>query len=66
MSIRKARRDFERLKESVAPKQPLSQQTFFVRFDDETEAEALALYDLAEWPEGAIVVECLAGDRMIL
>jgi hypothetical protein len=33
------RRDLERLKESVVPIQPPSQQIFFVRYDDETDAQ---------------------------
>jgi len=66
MNIRKARAELNKLKEAAAPVPPVKPQTFFVRYDDETNTQALARYGLDAWPEGTIIVECLAGDRKIL
>ena len=48
-----------------APTRPLSQQ-IFVRYEDETEAEALTRHGLDEWPEDATIVMALAGDLKVL
>jgi hypothetical protein len=65
MSIRKARRDLQKLKESVAPMRPLLQQ-IFIRYQDKTEIETLACHGLDEWSEDATIVELLARDRALL
>src|SRR5262245_10774654 len=65
MSIRKAKRQLQKLKESVAPKRLLSQEIFF-KFEDETEAESLARHGLEEWPEDAIILKPSAADRRLV
>jgi hypothetical protein len=48
MSVRKAKLELQKLREVVAPKRP---PETYLRIEGETEGEALARYDIDEWPE---------------
>lgn len=48
MSIRKAKRELQKLREVVAPKRP---PEIYLRIEGETEDESLVRYGIAEWPE---------------
>jgi hypothetical protein len=59
MSIRKAKLKLQNLKVVVAPKWP---PRTYLRIQGETEGEALARYDIAEWPEDAQFIHLSRAD----
>jgi hypothetical protein len=49
-SVRKAKAQLQKLKDIVRPKR----REVFMRIHGETEADALARYEIDEWPDGSL------------